>query len=640
MTDVHSTQFTALVRRLLPCLVAALATLVAIPALGADPNIERQAQALQKKAIEEDNLNVNYAEAAKKLATAITRCDGEKCSATLKGALFRDLGAMLILNGQIDNGREAFLKALGFDSSLELDPAYKTPMLEGVWSDTKKKAGVSSGGGGGGASPSGGAGAGTETALPAEGGASQPPAGDFAHVPAGAQLVRTPLPVYAEYVGTEKLLRVVVKYRGAGMTDWRPYELRKMESGYGGLIPCKDVTEGTMQYYIQGYGSSDDPVASSGSRTKPYTVPIKTELTGPAPTLPGQEAPRQCAESVAGGDCPPDFPGCHNAKKGAGDDCRRNGECESGQCASGRCVEKKSEGEECEKDGECASGSCSDGKCTAPKKAADETCDTDDDCSSGSCKDGKCSEGSSKKSGGMKAKRFWIGLAASLDVMSLPQANDVCKLNPGGTAPFTPSSNYQCVDPNSGANFPGTNGTVNGQIATGSPDTVGDSVGGGILPGNVRLMVSLDYAATMNILLGVRGGYVLLTDPATNPGPGFPPIHLEARFTYLFGKDALASSVAPLIFLAAGASEFDANLSVQVRLRDAGGAAGGLPPGTRNENAWLTAGPFFGALGVGVRFLASKGVAITAAVKGQGAFGGPAGSLLGIAPEVGLQFGL
>lgn len=636
---MHSTLFTAFVRRLLPCLVAALATLVAAPVFGADPNVERQAQALQKKAIEEDNLNVNYADAAKKLATAITRCDGDKCSATLKGALYRDLGAMLILNGQVDDGRTAFSRALGFDSSLELDPAYKNPTLEGVWAEAKKKAGVG-GGGGGGATPPGGAGG--ETVAPAEGGASQPAAGDFAHVPAGAQLVRTPLPIYAEYLGTEKLLRVVVKYRGAGMTDWRPYELRKMESGYGGLIPCKDVAEGSMQYYIQGYGSSDDPVASSGSRTKPYTVPIKTELTGPAPTLPGQEAPRQCAETVSGGDCPPDFPGCHNPKKGAGDDCRRNGECDSGQCASGKCVEKKGEGEECDKDGECASGTCSDGKCTAPKKGSDETCDTDDDCSSGSCKDGKCAEVTSKKSRSAKAPRIWIGIGASLDVMSLPQANDVCKLKLDMvTRAVTPSnsSGYQCADPNSGANFPGTNGTVNDQIQMGAPEQVGDSVGGGILPGNLRLMASFDYAVTMNVLLGARAGYVLFTDPASSPGPSFPPIHLEGRFTYLFGKDALASSIAPLIFVAAGASEFDASISVQVRLGQASGP-GGLPAGTRNENAWLTAGPFFGAVGVGVRFLASKGVAITAAAKGQGAFGGAAGSLLGIAPELGLQFGL
>src|SRR4029077_18027703 len=116
------------------------------------------------------------------------------------------------------------------------------------------------------------------------------------------------------------------------------------------LIPCGDVAEGKLQYYIQGYGSSEDPVAAAGSRTRPFAVAIVGELSGPPPTLPGQEPPKQCAPGVIGGDCPPDFPGCHAAKKLAGEDCATNGECESGSCSSGKCAEKKGEGEECERD--------------------------------------------------------------------------------------------------------------------------------------------------------------------------------------------------------------------------------------------------------------------------------------------------
>ncbi|HXN31730.1 MAG TPA: hypothetical protein VN894_07715, partial [Polyangiaceae bacterium] len=471
-----------------------------------------------------------------------------------------------------------------------------------------------------------------EPTPPPEGGAAPPATGDFAHVPAAAQLVRTPLPVYAEYVGTEKLLRVVVKYRGAGMTDWKPVELRKMETGYGGLIPCKDVAEGAVQYYFQGYGTSDDPVASSGSRTKPYVVPIKSQLSGPGlgPSLPGQEAPKQCAENVGGSDCPPDFPGCHIQKKGGGEDCRKNSECESAQCDEGKCVEKKAEGDACEKDGECASGACSDDKCAPPKKGADEACDVDDDCSSGTCKDGKCSgEGGTKKSTGPKIRRVWIGVAIGADIVSLPQSDKACLLNGSGLGPGN-SAGYECVDPTTSLNFPGRSAAINGEILTGPAD--GDSVGGGLLLGNIRIMASFDYALNANMLLGARAGYVLNTDPANAPGPIFPPIHLEARFTYLFGKDALLNTIAPLVLLAAGASEFDANIGVQVRLSTGK---------TLNENAWLTAGPMFGAAGLGARFAfgKSKAFALTAVVKGQAAFGGSAGSLFGIAPEVGAQFG-
>jgi hypothetical protein len=627
---VQSALLAAVLRRALSCLVVALVTLAALPALGGDPATERQAQTLQKKALEEDSLNVNYPAAIKKLATAISRCTGDKCDATLKGALYRDLGAMLILSGSVDDGRAAFVKALGLDATLELDPSYKSPMLEGLWTDAKKRA--AAGGGGVAAAPAGNEG---ESAPPPEGGAASPTAGDFAHVPAGAQLVRTPLPIYAEYVGTEKLLRVVVKYRGAGMTDWKPIELRKMETGYGGLIPCNDVAEGAVQYYIQGYSASDDPVASSGSRTKPYSVPIKTQLpsAGPGPSLPGQEAPKQCAESVGGSDCPPDFPGCHIQKKGVGEDCKKNGDCDSGQCASGACVEKKGEGEECEKDGDCVSGSCSDSKCTAPKKDADEACDADDDCASGSCADGKCAGGSGKKGSGPKIRRIWIGVAVGVDVMSLPQSDKACLLNGSGTGSGN-TAGYECVDPTTSANFPGSGPAgkaLNMRIQTGASD--GDSVGGGLLLGNVRIMASFDYALGMNILLGARAGYVLSTDPASAPGPAFPPIHLEGRFTYLFGKDALASTVAPLLLLAAGASEFDANIGVEVRLDVTRTGP------TRNENAWLTAGPLFGAIGGGARFLVGKNVAISTVIKAQGAFGGSAGFLWGIAPEVGAQLG-
>src|ERR1700676_3338650 len=116
-----------LVRLLAGCLAALLTMLVSPSARATDPNIEKQAQVLQKKAIEEDNLNVNYPEAIKKLAIAISKCAGDKCNAGLMGTLYRDIGAMLILSGSVDDGRAAFAKALSFDPSLDLDPAYKSP---------------------------------------------------------------------------------------------------------------------------------------------------------------------------------------------------------------------------------------------------------------------------------------------------------------------------------------------------------------------------------------------------------------------------------------------------------------------------------------------------------------------------------
>jgi len=59
------------------------------------------------------------------------------------------------------------------------------------------------------------------------------------------------------------------------------------------------------------------------------------------------------------------------------------------------------------------------------------------------------------------------------------------------------------------------------------------------------------------------------------------------------------------------------------------------------ENAWLTAGPVFFSAGAGLRVLGflSPRVALNVALKFEGAFGGAAGFLPGVAPEVGLQYG-
>jgi hypothetical protein len=234
-------------------------------------------------------------------------------------------------------------------------------------------------------------------------------------------------------------------------------------------------------------------------------------------------------------------------------------------------------------------------------------------------------------------RRVWIGGAGSLDIVALPAAKDVCLLNATGpnpgTSPATPGNPYWCVDPSTNAPFPGTDSATNARIATN-----GDLVQSGLAFGNVRLLVSLDYALTPNVLLGARAGYVLRTDPNQQVDPPFPPFHVEARVTYLFGDRAILSPVAPMALVAVGLGEFDAYVTVPVFLK-AGPGPGGPPTEQRTENAWLTAGPAFVAAGGGARFLLSDQVALTVAVKLEAAFGGSANTLLGGAPELGLQLG-
>ena len=421
--------FPAISRRLVPWIVVLVGLLVVRPAFAADPAIESAAKALQKKAVEEDFLNLDYASAIKKLQQGIQKCDGDKCTSNTKGSLYRDLGAMQVLNGNEGDGRLSFGQALGLDASLELDPAYKNAQLQAVWEDVKKKGPPPAAGGGGAA------------------GGGPPPAGDFTHSPPSEGLKATPLAIYAEYPGGETLARVIAKYKGSQMGDWKAVELQKMgDIGWGGLVPCKDVTVGAMQYYIQGFNAQNDPVATSGSRNKPFSVPIKETIAGAPPTLPGQEPPKQCSITQTA-ECPPDFPGC-NAKKAVGEDCDKDAQCQSNSCVGGKCAEKKSGGEECQSDDECTSGTCSGGQCTEAKKGEGEDCESGDECDSGSCKEGKCS------GGGKREPKLWIGLQVGLDLYLLSGAQDVCKLNSGGTAPLTSGNPYSCLD--SGGNpFPG-----------------------------------------------------------------------------------------------------------------------------------------------------------------------------------------
>ncbi len=631
---MQSPALAANVRRL----VLAIAILVtwgaaSRPAFAADPKAEKEAQALQKKAIEEDYLNVDYAAAVKNLKAAASRCGADACKPTIKAAILRDLGSMQVLGGTIDEGKLSFTQSLALDSTLDLDPAYKNPQLAALWADAKKSV----------------ASAPTAPAPPSPAPTAEPPpppaaaGGDFVHTPLAEALVRTPLAVYAEYPGTEELVHVVAKYKGFGMTEWKSIELRKLDHGFGGLIPCADVAQGPMQYYLQGVNAQNEAVAASGSRTKPLTVPVNAQIAGAPAGLPGEPAPVQC-EDKAGAECPPDFPGCKSNKKPPGTECTKDIECESASCADGKCAEKKDVGESCESEIECQSGSCSDGKCVA-KKSEGEDCESSDECDSNRCKNGKCAASASL------FHRVWLGAGVQADWYIMPSGSNVCVV-PGVTngasyqMPIVPPTNsgYSCVD-SSGNRFPPTDAT-NGPLVDHDIASSHDRVTSGPAFGNVRLLASIDYALNTNMLVGVRAGYVLRTDPLSGTaGSPFAPVHLEARFTYLVGKDVLmVTGVAPMIFAGIGAGEFDAYVPVKVDLNAP--VAMHVPAAPYNTaqtttvDAWQTAGPVFISAGGGARFAFATSVAMTAALRIEGAFGGTAGSLWGFAPELGLQFGL
>ncbi len=543
---------------------AALALAVPRAAHAQNKQVEAQARQLQKKAMDEDYLTTEFGKASDKLTKAMQLCGTDKCAPPLRAQLKRDLGVVQI-GGNInkDEAIKNFAEAMAIDPTVQLDPDLKTKDVEDAWEKAKKSG-------------------------PPAGTPGPAPAGDFTHTPAAMQLVRTPVPIFAEYGGSEAIVKVVARYKGFGMTEWKSAELKKMGKGWGGQIPCLDVIQGDLQYYLQGFNEQNDPVATAGDRNHPYKVPVKRDkIEGDPPHLPDQPAPAQCADT---GDCPPDFPGCHSGKPPATTDEPKG----------------KGEDEDCEEDAQCASTKCKNNKCTKPED---------------------------KSSGGYK--KLWVGVSVGVEFTLVGSADDVCKLSQDAAAAPLNGAGYYCVD-SGGADYPDRNDRSGQQNLAIVKDGKTDKVSGGGTIGNVRLLLSLEYAFTANLLAGVRGGIILLRYPGTaaaNDGKAsqLGPVHIEVRGTYVIGKDALAKAgVAPYIMVAAGYGEFSGKVAVSVRETGV--------TGTKQVDAWSLGGPIFAAVGGGIRYAFSPRAALLAGPRVNLAFGN-AGVTPSFGLEAGMQFG-
>lgn len=548
--------------------------LFAPAAFAQDAKVEAAAKALQKKAIQSDYLGTDFAKAKAKLEKAIADCGTDKCSPSLLAQLQRDLGTVLVGGGLDANaGVKAFAEALKLDPKIELDPDLKTSELEKAFEKAK-----SSGGGGGGG------GGGT--------GESKTEDGDFVHTAAPEQAIRTPLPIYVEYSGSEALVKVLARYRAPGMGEWKTLELKKVGNGWGAEIPCLEIQPGVVKYYVQGLNSENDPVATGGDRNNPFTTDIKQSISGDAPHLPGQNPPAQCPDT---GDCPPGFPGC----KGSG-----------------------------------ATGS------EGMLKDAELPCEADDECKSNKCEDGRCTEPESKDKS--KYKKLWIGGGLTLDFVFVPGADNVCTLNKKGLYP-TNDAGYYCTDSN-GNDFPkrATEQEPSTENASIVPNRANSVNGGGALS-KFRIMASFDYAPVNFFMIGARLGIAVpLGYPGTEAGvdakkAAAPWLHLEARGTFIIGKDGLAATgLRGYAYGALGLASHETGIPVKVRTLESDG-------GTKDRDltAWKLQGqaPFFIGVGGGVRvaFLDQARLALMLGLRGTLSFG--EGVLPAVAPEVAMQYG-
>jgi hypothetical protein len=397
------------------------------------------------------------------------------------------------------------------------------------------------------------------------------------------------------------VVRVVVKYKGAGQSAWKRIDLKKLDGGWGGLIPCADVSQGTIRYYVQGFDASKDPVANNGDSRHPYTVAIKPSISSEAPHLPGKSAPESCEKSS---DCPPDFPGCSKSGEAAGE----NGE-DSGEGGAG------------EEEG---------------------------------------AEGGKNKGGPFK--RFWVGLGAEFEFMPLQSGSDLCYEDPNSALPANKNNMY-CTNKD-GTDFPyRTTPAQNNAICTAAqqqagicPGDAGGNSNGGITPGDLRIMASFDYAVTPNLLAGARLGMSLFVYPgnsAVNDGRAFKltRVYGDLRATWVFGENALGSEgIRPMAFAGLGVAEFDTHTSSFVAVCPAAqtvpptgqcansGRPGYAPPITGNVNVWTINSPWFLMLGGGARWLVTDSIALTAALRLNASIG-VNGLVPTFGPEVGAAYG-
>jgi hypothetical protein len=560
--------------RLVLALTLGLALFALPRSAHADAKTEAAAKALESKAMQEDYLATDFDKALDKLNQAATKC-GEKCSSLVRAQIHRDIGVVHIAKQNKDAGIAAFIDAIKLDANVQLDADTKTKEVEAAWAEAKKQAG--------------------------SGAAAAPPAGgDFTLQPMAETTSHTPLDVYAEYGGTEQLAKVVLKYKGFGMPDWKTLEMKSMGDsgkGWGAEIPCADVGEGDVIYYLQGFNAANDPVATAGDRNAPYHTKASRAFAGAVPHFPGKDPPKACAEAAAAADCPPDFPGCKKP-------------------AEGENSNLKDEGQDCEEDGECKSGTC----------GADK----------------KCQGGGEEEKPKSKRKKIWIGVAFDYDIVAIPGGSDVCLLAQS-TAPVASANGYYCTV--NGQDFPSRASNA-GQEDLNIVPGDSDKVSGGFAPGNFRFLASLDYAASSNMMVGVRLGYVGNTYNGQSAS-AFPPLHAELRGTLVLGKDPFEKAgVAPYVMVGAGLAQYSAAVGTTVISKIPSNYTGPMPPanctsgatGCTNAQAWSVSGPGFVGIGAGLRLAFVANVALLIGPRFNIAFGG-SGTLISLSPEIGLQTG-
>ena len=348
-------------------------------------------------------------------------------------------------------------------------------------------------------------------------------------------MVNTPLPIFIKAPGDLGVAKAKLRYKPFGGTEWASVDMKKVEGGYAGVVPCAELTTtGKLRFYVIVMDNEGVPVATAGSLKEPYVVNIKSEIEGDQPSLPGQEPPQKCSLKE---DCPPNFPGCGKGKGG------KRG--------------TKGWGASCEATQECTSGYV---------------------CLNGACEEGKGEEGEEGGGGepSDKLKKNWISVGAQFDLMALTSATNVCGAytvtNDGSRLKLKQVGdvydNYFCYYPDGGGEY------------LGAPrENIDNEIQGGLGFAGVRILAGYDRVLWKGLVAGVRLGYSIGGQPA--PGDtvshglqrqpsalSYMPFHGEARLAYYSLPDPVdgdqVSRLRPYGFIGGGVANAGSGVSVSV----------------------------------------------------------------------------
>jgi hypothetical protein len=253
-----------------------------------------EAKKLAESAIYEDYLNLQFDAALDKLNQAKAVCE-EGCGQSVKATILRDL-AVVYFAGKEDRAKalDYFKQAFQADPFIQLDEDLSSDEIKAVFNEARQAVGV----------PSSSEGAVADPDEP-----SKPPAATGSHTAPAEQAVETPVPLYM--IAPEDTDAVKLMFKSPGQDKFRSMGLRRYKAGWGGEIDCNAASKkpGTLEYYFIMYDELGRETGRVGDEFETFTVPIKTSLSGPGPSLPDQSPPGSCKEVMAA-DCPPGFPGC------------------------------------------------------------------------------------------------------------------------------------------------------------------------------------------------------------------------------------------------------------------------------------------------------------------------------------------